>query len=147
MKVATAVELTTAINTAFAGIGHAGNTTMPRSKGNFEPLAWEFHVARGLKSAAETRFNKAHKACVANGMIFDHKKQPLPEGHHAVLYAGDVVELSVDVGTAGERFDAVGFREELEQKGVDPKLLAKLTLKYTLTNAAPHSFKSELVAK
>ena len=39
---------TAAITDAFATIGHADDIKMPRSKGNAEPVAWEYHVAKLL---------------------------------------------------------------------------------------------------
>lgn len=145
MKLALANTLTQAINDAFLAIGSENGTSMPRSKGNLEPLAWEYHVASGLASAAEKRKNAAVKACITAGIMFDHKKQPLCSGVHSVVYEGDIVRIIVDVGTPGERFDANGFRADLEAKGVDPKLLLKLTEKHTHHNAAPHKFQAQLV--
>lgn len=145
MKVFTANALTKSINDAFAEIGKSPSTAMPRSKGNLEPLAWDYFIAAGLASAAEKRKNDAAKACITAGIMFDHKKQPLGEGTHAKVYEGDVVRIKVDVGTPGKRFDADAFRADLEAKGVDRKLLLKLTEKHTLDNAAPHKFVAELV--
>jgi hypothetical protein len=134
---------TEALNTAFASIGKAGDTVMPRSKGNLEPLAWEYLVASHLKRLAEARKKKAHGEAVKAGVIFDHEKQPAPIGTKALVYAGEVVEIAVNVTTPTTNLDLPAFTEEL-QKYMDQKVINRLLNKHTHENRAPHEFVATL---
>jgi hypothetical protein len=138
---------TGAINDAFAAIGTAaGNgTSMPRSKKNTEPVAWEYHCASHLARIAEARKAKAIAAAVKAGVMFDPAKQPLPVGSNALVYAGEVVEIACTVGTAATRLDAAAFADDLEKAGVKRALIDRLALKHTIENRAPHKFTSSLV--
>jgi hypothetical protein len=132
-------------NQAFAVIGLTGNTRMPRSKQHNEPVAWEYHVASHLKRIAEARREKAAKAAVAAGVMFDPADQPLPIGTNSLVYAGDVVEISVKVTTPSAKFDIKRFVEDLQQAGVSVVLLNRLLAKHTSENRAPHAFTSTIV--
>lgn len=136
--------LTRAINDAFDAIGVGPVTGMPRSKGNLEPLAWRWHVTSHLKRIAEAAQRKAGREAIVAGVIFDHEKKPLAQGTNALVYAGDVVEISVEVGTPAVRFDAAAFLVDVAAH-VPPKVLAKLTELHTHENRAPHKFSSSLI--
>lgn len=141
-----ALALTTAINNSFAAIGvKAEGTKMPRSKGNLEPLAWDVFLGKHLKRMADAREKKAVAAAVKAGVMFDPEKQPMVEGTNALIYAGEVVEISVGVTTAATRFDADAFVDALEKAGVPRKTLDRLRAAHTHANRCPHSFKATLV--
>jgi len=144
MKPAIAAQKTTAIHDAFAAIGAAGETAMPRSKGNREPVAWEYYVACELSSYAETRKKKAIKAAQLADVVFDPEKQPLVPGTSAIVYSGDVVEIKVEVGNPQTRLDMKPFVESLEKAGLDRKKIDALVAKHTIPNRAPHKFRAEL---
>lgn len=136
---------TQAFNTAFAEIGSSAVTAMPRSKSNREPIAWELLVSKHLKRLADAREKKAVKEAVKAGVIFDPEKQPLPVGSNAMIYAGDVVEISCEVGTPQVRLDLQGLLPDLEKAGIKPPVLLKLITKHTHDNRAPHKFSATLV--
>lgn len=136
---------TGAINDAFAAIGTTTVTKMPPSKSNTEPLAWEYHVAGQLARIAEARKKKAVKAAVKAGIMFDPEKDPLVVGTDKLVYAGDVIEISVAVTTPASRLDSDALIDDLEQAGVARKLLDKLVAKHTHENRAPHKFTSSLI--
>jgi hypothetical protein len=136
---------TAAINEAFAAIGAAGDTKMPRAKGNTEPLAWEYHVSAHLLRIAEARKKKAQLAAVKAGVMFDPEKDPRAVGTHAVVYAGELVEIVVDVTTAQSRLDAVALFDDLVFAGVKRALIDRLVARHTHENRAPHKFTSSLV--
>jgi hypothetical protein len=136
---------TGAINAAFAAIGTGTLTKMPPSKSNTEPLAWEYHVAGHLLRIAEARKKLAIKAAVKAGIMFDPEKQPLAVGTTALVYAGDVVEISVAVTTPQSRLDAPALLEDIEKAGVPRKVLDRLVAKHTTENRAPHKFTSSLI--
>lgn len=136
---------TAAVNAEFALIGYTADTRMPRSKKNTEAVAWEYHVASQLVCAADARKEKAHKAAVKLGVMFDHKAKPMPVGTDTLVYGGDVVEISVKVTTAGTRLDVVTLGVDLVKAGIPLSKLEKLLIKHTVSNAAPHKFTSSLV--
>lgn len=145
LDAAHSIAKTDALNTAFAAIGTSADTAIPRSKRNQEPLAWEYHVASHLLRRAEARKSAAVKAAVKAGVIFDHEKAPMPEGTNALVYAGDVVEISVAVTTPATRLDAPALFDDLEKSGVKRTLIDRLAGKHTHENRAPHKFTSTLV--
>lgn len=137
---------TQAVNTAFADIGHAPATAMPKTKGNLEHLAWEVFMSKHLKRLADAREKKAVAEAVKAGVMFDPAKQPLPEGSNALVYAGEVIEIACSVGTARARVDTAGlFMELIAKHGVRESLIQKLTDKYSLDTQAPHKFTATLI--
>lgn len=136
---------TAAFNDAFAEIGSGIGTSKPRSTLNTEPVAWEFHVASHLARIATARKVKAHAAAVKAGVIFDHEKAPLAVGTNKLVYAGEVIEISVAVTSPSEKLDAPAFIADLEKSGIARKLLDKLVAKHTSESRAPHKFTSSLL--
>lgn len=140
---------TESINGAFAEIGHSGTTVMPRrpsNKDNLEPIAWEVFMSKHLKRLADAREKKAVVAAVKAGVMFDHTRQPLAEGTNALVYAGDIIEISCSVTTPGTKLDTVSLFNELETKhGVKVGVIAKLTEKFTSYNACPHKFVATII--
>ncbi len=146
LNAAGANALVLAMNTEFAEIGTFGDTKMPRSKKNTEPAAYEYHVASHLAGVAVARKEKAHKQCVRLGIIFDHKEHPLPVGTDTLVYPGDVVEISVKVGTPTTKVDMVALGVWLAKKcGLTVAQIEKAFLGCTIDNAAPHKFTSSLI--
>jgi hypothetical protein len=135
---------TAAINDAFALIGRAGDSKMPASKLNTEPVAWEYYAASHLNRIAEARKKAAQAAAVKAGLMFDPEKAPLAVGTNALVYAGDVVEIAVSVTTPASRLDTAAFVDDLEKSGVARKLLDRLVTKHTHESRAPHKFTATL---
>ena len=140
-----ATERTAALTLAFTAIGATGDTKMPRSGSNTDPIAWEFHVASHLARQAEARKKKAHAACVAAGLIFDHDSEPKPPGTSEVVYAGEVVEIAVSVSNPTAKLDGTLFIAALIEAGVSRKLIDRVRAMHTYENKAPHKFTSALV--
>lgn len=136
---------TAAITEAFTAIGATGETKMPRSGSNTEPVAWEYHVASHLARLAESRKKKAHAAAVAQGLIFDHEKEPAPPGTSEVVYQGEVVEIALAVSNGADKLDVANFIAELREAGVSRKLLDSAMALHTAPSKAPHKFTSALV--
>jgi hypothetical protein len=135
---------TQAINVAFAKIGDDGDTKMPRAKLNTEPVAWEYHVAGHLFRIADARKKKAQAAAVKAGVIFDHEKNPLVVGTAALVYAGEVVEISVSVTTPTTRLDPVELGVAMVKAGLALKVVEGLLRRCTHENRASHKFTSTL---
>jgi hypothetical protein len=136
---------TATLNTAFAAIGVDGDTKMPRAKGNNEPIAWEYHVASHLSRIAEARKKKAQAAAVKAGVMFDPEKQPLAVGANALVFAGEVVEISVSVSTPTTKLELPELLDDLEKAGLKRPVINRLVVKHTKDNRAPHKFTSSLV--
>ena len=144
LDVARANTLTDQFAMAFNEIGHTGESKMPRSKRNDEPIAWEFHVAMHLARLAEARKEKARKNAVKLGVIFDPEKSPLVPGTNALVYAGEVVEIAVSVTTPATRVDVVALGVALVKSGVKEATFARLLKAATVENRAPHKFTATL---
>lgn len=149
LTAARADALTVAITSAFATIGKSDATRMPRSgrapSANAE-LAWELFVAKLLNRIATTRLNAVLKKAVRAGIMFDAERAPMSVGTNAVVWASDLVEVSVLVTTPTTRFDVDGFAAALVASGVKPSLVKRLREEHTLDNRAPHTFSASLVA-
>ena len=135
-----------AINTAFAAIGAAGKTAMPRARANSEPAAWELYVAQHLSRLADARKKRAMEHAAKVGVIPNVEKNPLPPGTHALVYAGDVVEITCGVNAPRRILDVDAFVEALAAKGVNRVLLETLRAEHTYATRAPHTFAANLVA-
>jgi hypothetical protein len=136
-----------AINEAFASIGNAGDTKMPRSKRNDEPIAWAYHVAAHLARIAEAQKRKAIAAAVKAGVMFDPEKQPMVEGTHALIYSGEVVQIEVEVTAARTHLDTDALFADLAKAGVKQTLIDRLVTKHTHNNRPPHKFTSSLMTE
>ena len=146
MRTAQANALTAGIGAAFAAIGVQSPTTMPKSPRNGEPFAYEYHVASLLARLAEARKRKAVSEAVKAGVMFDPDKTPRPVGTDALVYAGDVVEISVSVTTPTTKVDMEAFLADISKKHKVPAdKLAALLVQHTHKNRAPHQFKSTIV--
>lgn len=149
LDAARSADKTMSINDVFESIGNAkspaAGTAMPRSKLNTEPLAFEVFVAKHLEKIAKARSAKAIKAAIKAGVMFDHEKDPEPDGTARIVYDGDVVRIDLTVGTGRAGFDLEGFVESLLAAKVEPKLLKRLVSKHETVTASPHSFKASLV--
>lgn len=140
-----ATEKTSALTEAFVAIGATGETKMPRSGSNTEPVAWEYHVASHLARLAEARKKKAHAIAVKQGLIFDHEKEPKEAGTSCVVYQGEVVEIAVVVSNGANRLDVAAFIAELKEAGVCADLLGAALALHSGPGKAPHKFTSALV--
>lgn len=145
LTTAAANAKTAAFNTAFAAIGVSlADTKMPKSNRNNELVAWEVLVAKHLRRIAEAREVKAVKEAVKVGVMFDPEKAPLVAGSNALTYAGEVVEITVSVGTPATRLDADAFCTALVDAGVKLAMVTRLRAASTKDNRAPHKFTASL---
>lgn len=143
-----AMTKTESLTEAFAGIGHAAGTQMPRSVNkSTEPLAWEYFTAKLLEGIATARIRKAIKAAIKGGVLFDHKDHPRPIGTNAVIYDGDVICIGLEVGTPGTKLDVDALIPALVKAGLRLERVNALINKHTVENAAPHKFTASLVTR
>jgi hypothetical protein len=143
-----AMTKTEALTEAFASIGHAAGTLMPRSANKAEELlAWEVFAAKLLEQIAAARARKAIKAAIAGGVMFDHSEHPEPIGTNRVVYDGDVVRIDLAVGTPGTRLDIDGLIPALVKAGLRLERVNELINRHTIENAAPHKFTTSLVTR
>ena len=120
-------------------------TKFPRTTKNNEPLAIEYHVASHLLRIATARKERARAAAVTAGIMFDPAEQPMPVGTgNALVFAGDLIEITVSVTTATTKLDMRGVTEDLIKHGIKQALLDRLVAKHTRTNQAPHKFMSSI---
>ena len=143
-----AISKTEALTEAFASIGHAVGTQMPRSANKTtEGLAWEFFTAKLLETRAKARTKKAIKAAIKGRVLFDHEEEPKPIGTNTVVYEGDVVRIDLEVGTPGTRLDVDALIPALVKAGLKLDKVNELVNRCTVENAAPHKFTASLVTR
>jgi hypothetical protein len=146
LDAARAQTLTEAIKAAFDAIGTEGRTSMPPSSSNTDPIAWEYHVASLLLRYAEKRRERATKAAVKAGVLFDHTESPLPIGTERDIYEGKVLAIGVSVVEPQVKFDDEAFVLDLAKAGVKPAVLKRLRHKHTHPFKPIHRFSSRLLA-
>jgi hypothetical protein len=144
LDVAAANTRTQAINEAFPAIGTIGATRMPANGNNREPVAWEYHLASHLLRIAETRRKRAHAATVKNAVMFDHEKAPMAVGTNALVWVGNIVEISVLVAAPIVTVDHAGLVADLLKTRVDLKLIKRLVGKNRVEMCPAHKFISAL---
>lgn len=132
------------INVAFSRIGNTNGTQMPESFDNKEPIAWDLFVAQHLRSLADKRKEAAEKAAAQAGVINDKDTNPLPQGR-AVLHAGDVVVVQVEVRKPTERVNVDKLIGYLTRNGVKPSLLDEALIMASTTTKPAHVYTSALV--
>jgi hypothetical protein len=136
---------TGAINDMFDAIGSKGDTRMPRSRLNTEPVAWEYYVASHLLRIAEARRKKAQTAAVRYGIMFDAEKAPLSAETHKTIYVGEVVAIDVSVSQPREQLDIAGLLDDLIGTGFTRSRLDRMVAKRTIACRAPHKFIATLL--
>lgn len=148
LDAARSVTKTEALTDAFALIGQSAGTSMPRSANRAtESLAWEFFASKMLEKAAAARTQKAIKAAIKGGVMFDHKENPRPIGTNTVVYDGDVIRIDLEVGTPGTRLDIDALIPALVKAGMRLDRVNELINRCTTENAAPHKFQASLVTR
>ena len=138
---------TAALSDMFAEIGVAGDTKMPRAKLNTEPAAWEVFVSGHLLRIAEARKKKAVRDAIKLGVMFDHEKQAMVAGTEALIYAGDVVEISVSVTSPGTKVDMEALGLAIVKAGVKLPAYERMLAACTSENRPPHKFVASLITK
>jgi hypothetical protein len=148
LDAARSVTKTEALSNAFASIGHAAGTLMPRSVNKAtEPLAWEFFTSKMLETTAAARTKRAIKAAIAGGVMFDHTADPRRIGTNAVIYDGDVIRIDLAVGTPSTKVDLDALIPALVKAGLRLDRVNELINRCTTENAAPHRFTASLVTR
>jgi hypothetical protein len=133
-----------AVTDAFAEIGRANGTSMPRAKGTQERPAWEYWVSSLLAQLAELRRERAKKAAIAAGVIPDHVTVPFPVGTAEVVYAGTLVTIGVKVVAQADKINVPGLVADLEAAGVKRAVLKKLLKRHTRNFSGAHIFTASL---
>ena len=62
------------------------------------------------------------------------------------MFDGKKVRIVMTVVTALERFDHQAFVEDVEKLGLDPKRLARLVKRHTISLRPAHIFKTSLIS-
>jgi hypothetical protein len=133
------------INTCFQSIGATNGTRMPKSTNNREPIAWEYWLANHLARYADKRQKEAEAAAIAEGLIFDKVKNPMPPGTNQVLFNGEVVSISIRVSDPQTQVNVTDLVAFLRKKGVKPALLDEAIEAATKEKRAAHRFDASLI--
>jgi hypothetical protein len=141
---ARAASRTAAVADAFAEIGRANGTAMPRAKGAQERVAYEYWVSSQLAQAAELRRERAKRAAIAAGVLPDYVTAPLAIGTMEVVYAGTLVTIGVKVFSQADKINTPGLVADLAAAGVPKAVLKKLLKRHTRSFAGAHVFAASL---
>lgn len=131
-------------NDAFKEIG----SKMPPAGNNTDAYLWELTVAQFLERLAKTRVAVAKEVCISNGIMPDHSKHPREPGISEQIATGKLCALTLTTKQPAEKFDYKKFVQRAKLLCPDKvKELEKLENECRSTNAVPHTFTSQLIAK
>lgn len=102
-------DLTIKIATAFANIGTKNGTATPQNNDNRFAVAYEFFVAKKLKSLADAREKEAKAAAYDAGLL-DGKFRPTTT---EVVYKSDGLSIIAKTANPAERIDKAVLRGKL----------------------------------
>jgi hypothetical protein len=145
LKAARGNDRTGAVTAAFADIGRAGDTLLPRSRTTLDRLAEEFWRSQVLNRLAEKRKDESKAAAVAGGVLPDYKAEPSPVGTAETVYSGATVAITLRVNAQADHVDVPGLVADLEKAGVKPAVLRRLVRKHTTSFGGAHVFTASLV--
>ncbi len=146
MKVSDAIKLRSNIQRALNSIGNTNGTRLPVTKSNTGEAALQYWLWKFVAKVVTGKATEATANAIKAGVLFDHKKAPLPDGTEKQVYHSDVVNVNVLVKKAAQRLDADVLKAnlrtmfKLSQEQVDSAFEA--SMKY---NNAPHEFSAVLV--
>jgi hypothetical protein len=109
-----------------------------------ELAALEYHASSEALREAEVRRGRAKSRCIAVGALPNYEADPFPEGTVATVFDGDRVRIVMTVVASIERFDHVGFIEDVKTLGIDARKLSRLVKKFSIRLRPAHVFKTSL---
>ncbi len=146
MKVSDAIKLRSNIQRVLDSIGNTNGTRLPVTKSNTGEAALQYWLWKFVAKIASGREREAITNAVKAGVLFDHKKAPLPEGTLKQTYTSDVVNVNVLVKNASRSLDQEALKDNLRKKfkltQEQINTAFEMSMKY---NAAPHEFSPVLV--
>jgi hypothetical protein len=123
------------VSTAFAKIGNVNGTAMPQNDDNRFSIAWEYLIAKALKSMAEKREEKAKEAAKSAGLL-DGDFEP---GTTVTTYRNSAFNIIAKTANPASRIDAAVLNSEL-MKELGVVKAAEIIAKATVKNKAATSF-------
>lgn len=130
------------VRKSFRDIGHKNGTATPPTQSNLDPVAWEVYLSTELERQAKIRRDNAIKHAIETGVMFDHKEKPLPPGTEQTIYNGEIVQVSVRVNNASNRFDHGKLKGVLLRHGVSADEVDSIYEECMVEGAASHSFRA-----
>lgn len=139
--------LRNAINNAVTRIGISNGTKRPASAAgdNRASIAYELAVAQRVDKRASVRYKEAIKRAIEAGVMFDHKKAPLPADTVKELYTDDVVSVTVRTTNGHSRLNSSKLRDALVKTGFTFDAVDLLFKDATDKTAAPHEFVADII--
>ncbi len=145
MKATDAIKLRSNIQRVLQSIGNTNGTKLPTTKSNTGEAALQLWLWRFVSRMVNGMEQEATKAALRAGVLFDHKKEPLPEGTLKQVYTSDVVDITVMVKRASLSLDQDMLKANLRKLKLTPEQIDAAfdaSMKY---RAAPHEFSVVLV--
>lgn len=138
-------KLRSGIDKALLNIGKTNGTKLPQSKSNSGQAALQYWLATMVVRFANNMMKKATADAIKEGVIFDHKKHPLPAGVNKMFYQSDVVNVVIETRAASTRVDLDKLRTKLREAKVKDTVIDEAFAGATVSNAPPHLFHATLV--
>lgn len=107
--------------------------------------AWRVYRLQKIRRLVERLWDLGMAEAVKGGLIPDHTAYPEPAGTYRVVYAGEVVEISLAVAEPIEGINFPGFLADLLKAGVEAKLIKRLTRKHRTETKPAHRFTVSLI--
>lgn len=119
---------------------------LPNTGTNTGKVALLYWLYRWMERQIEGKFRRVTKDAIECGIIFDHKKAPLPEFTEMSLYKDDWVEVRVVVSAASKQVDLDHLSELLVTGDyITEHQLNLLKIEATKTNKPAHRFSAVLM--
>jgi hypothetical protein len=118
---------------------------LPSSGTNRGAIALQYWFFNWMTKQLDGKLKRVTKEAITSGVIFDHKKSPLPPQTQKLVYSDDTVHISVTVNAAATRVDWSSVVQELvDRKLVSQSEIDELVSAHTKENAPAHKFTSFL---
>lgn len=128
-------DLTIKIATAFAKIGTSNGTAMPQNDDNRFSIAYEYLVAKKLKSLAEGREKKAKEAAQSAGLL----NGDFEPGTTITTYKNKAFNIVAKTNQPAERIDPNLLKAKL-MIAIGADKAEKIIKQCTVTNKAATSY-------
>jgi hypothetical protein len=140
-------KLRSNIQQAIRSIGSTSDTKLPTTKSNQGPAALQYWLMSFISKLVHGMMEEAKRKAILDGVLFDHKTNPLPQDTEKQIFTSDVVNVSVKVSKAAKRLDDNELKRQLRKRHVKQEIIdASFEASMKPSNPA-HNFSAVLVEK
>lgn len=116
-------KLRSNIQRVLRGLGTTNGTKLPATKQNSGETALRYWLMSTVSKMVRGLMEEAKRNAIKEGVIFDSMESPLPAGTEKLVYASDVVNVTVKVSRASKVFDKDEAKRNLRKAGVKQEVI------------------------